>query len=205
MTTEDWLLSKSLRVLLFDELEEYRQVIATLDEHLRTHAGDAVAYNNRGLAHSEIGDANDALRDFGEAIRHAPADPIPLMNRGDLYLRHKPQPIFKEAIADFDRAITLKGDDPSFHRRRAHACLAANLLEDALKSFDRAIELDPEFQQTYVERAELYARLGDAAKADRDRRSLRELQTLASIPGHGNAVRPDVSSDMMPVHAVSRS
>ncbi|MGZ4788884.1 MAG: GNAT family N-acetyltransferase [Terriglobales bacterium] len=192
-------------MLLFDEMEEYQSVIATLNEHLRTHPDDAVAYNNRGLAHSEVGDADDAFGDFAEAIKHAPNDPIPLMNRGDLYLRQKPQPKFHEAIADFDKAIELKGDDPTFHRRRAHACLAADRLEDAVKSFDRAIELDPEFQQTYVERAELYARLGDSARADRDRRSVRELQTSATVTGHSNAARPDVSSNIMPAHAVSRS
>jgi phosphinothricin acetyltransferase len=180
-STETWLLSKSWRVLLFDELEEYQSVIAALNEHLAAHADDGVAYNNRGLAHSEMGQSEDAFRDFAEAIRHAPNDSIPYMNRGDLYLRHKPQPKFQEAIADFDKAIALKADDASFHRRRAHACLAAERLEDALTSFDKAIALDPEFGQTYVERAQLYERLGNTSQARRDLHSARQA-SLASEP-----------------------
>jgi phosphinothricin acetyltransferase len=180
-STETWLLSKSWRVLLFDELEEYQSVIAALNQHLAAHVDDGVAFNNRGLAHSEMGQSEDAFRDFAEAIKHAPNDPIPYMNRGDLYLRQKPHPKFQEAIADFDQAIALKADDASFHRRRAHACLAAERLEDALTSFDHAIALDPEFGQTYVERAQLYERLGDPSSAHRDLHSARQA-SLASEP-----------------------
>ena len=95
----DWLLSKSLRVLLFDELEEYHSVIETLNEHLKTHPKDGIAYNNRGLIHSEIGEAEEAFRDLNRAIECAPNDPVPYMNRGDLYLRHKPQPMFKAGLS----------------------------------------------------------------------------------------------------------
>ena len=192
MTTtveNDWLLAKSLRVLLFDEIEEYQSVIAALNEHLAANPRDGVAYNNRGLANSEMGHADEAFKDFAEAIKHAPDDPISYMNRGDLYLRHKPQPKFAEAIADFDRAIALKSDDATFHRRRAHACLAFGEPHEALKSFDRAIALDPEFKQTYVERAALHERLGDTASASHDLRLAYESQT-PSAPS-------DVSSSIM--------
>lgn len=198
-TTEDWLLSKSLRVLLFDEITEYESVIATLNEHLAAHPDDAIAYNNRGLAHSEMGQAADALRDFSEAMKHAPADPVPYMNRGDLYLRTKPQPRFKDAIADFDKAISLKADDATFHRRRAHACLAAEQLREALKSFDDAINLDPDFGQTYLERAELYRRLGDTPSADRDLHQAREMARASWQPATNSTQGPsaDVSSSSM--------
>src|SRR4051812_35424236 len=198
----DWLLFKCWRVMLFDDLQEYQSVIASLNEHLASHPRDGIAYNNRGLAHSEIGEAADALRDFMEAIKCAPADPIPYMNRGDLYLRHKPQPMFKEAIADFDKAISLRANDATFHRRRAHACLAAEQLEEALKSFDGAIALDPEFGQTYLERAELHRRMGDTSSASRDLRAAREA-SFASNPAHPVS---SVSSTVMTAsHATARS
>ena len=198
MTTEDWLLSKSLRVLLFDEMEEYQSVIETLNEHVTTHPRDAVAYNNRGLAHSEIGEADTAFRDFAKAMECAPDDPVPHMNRGDLYLRHKPTAMFKEAIADFDKAISLRADDATFHRRRAHACLAAEQLQEALKSFDRAIGLDPAFQQTYVERAELHKKLGDTSSASRDLRTAHEVSVSSFAAGPTPATASVVSSSVMP-------
>jgi phosphinothricin acetyltransferase len=127
------------------------------------------------------------------------------MNRGDLYLREKP-PRFQEAIADFDKAISLKADDASFHRRRAHACLTAERLKDALTSFDKAIALDPEFGQTYVERAQLYERLGDASSAQSDLHSARQA-SLASEPRENPASSAVVTSsiaNMSAAHAVSR-
>jgi phosphinothricin acetyltransferase len=208
MTTEDWLLARSLRVLLFDELEEYHSVIETLNEHLANHPADAIAYNNRGLAHSEMGEYQQAFRDFAAAIQTATKDPVPYMNRGDLYMRHKPQAMFREAIADFDSAIAVKGDDATFHRRRAHACLAAGQLDEALKSFDRAIELDPEFQQTYMERAELHDRLGDSSSANRDLRLVHEVVRRATDPvsASSSANSPVVSSGIMASsHAAARS
>jgi phosphinothricin acetyltransferase len=208
MTTEDWLLSKCLRVLLFDEMDEYKSAISALNEHLATNSRDGVAFNNRGLAHSEIGEHDAAFHDFAKAIEHAPNDPIPYINRGDLYLRHKPEPKFQEAIGDFDKAIALKSDDPTFHRRRAHACLAADKLREALASFDRAIALDPNFGQTYVERAELYARLGDKAKADRDRSAAQDIaeeRTPTAAKGAVHASASAVSSTRMPARDVVRS
>jgi len=202
----NWLLSKSWRLLLFDEIEEYQSVIAALNEHLAAHPRDAVAFNNRGLAYSEMGQGAEAFRDFADAIACAPDDPVPYMNRGDLYLRHKPQAMFAEALADFDKAIALRADDATFHRRRAHACLAAKQFAEALKSFDRAISLDPEFGQTFAERAELHKKLGDSSSADRDLRSARE----ASLASTGAASTPnaasDVSSEIMPTaHATART
>jgi len=208
MTTEDWLLAKSLRVLLFDEMEEYKSAIETLNEHLAANPRDGVAYNNRGLAHSEVGEHEAAFRDFGKAIEHAPDDPIPYMNRADLLMRHKPRPKFHEAIGDFDKAIALHPNDPTFHRRRAHACLAADKLRDALASFDRAIALDPNFGQTYVERAELYAKLGDAAGAERDRgaaQKIADARTSGGVVGPIQATAAPVSSTGMSAHAVARS
>jgi len=185
----DWLLAKSLRVLLFDEMEEYQSVIAALNEHLTANPRDGVAYNNRGLAESEMGQANEALHDFAKAIECAPKDAVPYMNRGDLYLRQKPKARYSEAIADFDRAIALKSDDATFHRRRAHACLAAGELDEALKSFDRAIALDPEFKQTYVERAAIHERLGDTASASHDLRLAYESPTH-SAPSEVSSAMP---------------
>ena len=201
----NWLLSKSWRLLLFDEMEEYHSVIAALNEHLGDHPRDAVALNNRGLAYSEMGQADEAFRDFGEAIACAPENPVPYMNRGDLYLRHKPQPMFREAIADFDKAISLRADDATFHRRRAHACLAAKQFAEALKSFDQAIALDPEFGQTFAERAELHEKLGDSSSADRDLRSAREASLATNgIPSTRGPVSV-VSSGVMPSYATARS
>jgi tetratricopeptide (TPR) repeat protein len=162
------LLTKPYRVLFFDELEDYKLAIKKLTEYLESHPQSGIAYNNQGLAHSEVGESDEAFRDFAEAMRYAPDNPIPYLNRGDLYLRHKERGNVKEAIDDFTRAISIDGSDASFHRCRAYACLEAERFQEAIDSFSQAIGLEPDFRQTYFDRAKAYQGMGDQEKADQD-------------------------------------
>ncbi len=168
MTTIDVLLVKSYRLFLFDELEEYESAIDMLTRYLETDPQNGIAYNNRGLAYSEIGQGDEALLDFAKAMECSPDDPIPYINRGDLYLRATPTGRFDEAIDDFTRAITVDGNNATFHRCRAYACIQANRLDEAIDSFSEAIRLNPQFRQTYIDRGKTYQRLGEDQRAEHD-------------------------------------
>ena len=162
------LLVKSRRVLLYDELQDYQSVIEHLSEHLKTHPQNHVAYNNRGLAYSEIGRGVEALLDFTKALECSADDPIPYVNRGGLRMRRKLAGMYKDAIDDYKKAVAIKGDDPTFHRCLAHACLKADRLQEAIDAFTQAISLDPEFGRTYQERGEIYSKIGEMEKAKQD-------------------------------------
>jgi len=165
------LTAKSYRILLYDELEEYESAIEVLTQHLARNPTDGIAYNNRGLACSEIGRGEEALLDLERAIEFSSGDPIPFVNRGNLYERVRPIGDFDKAIEDYSRAIAIDPNNPTFHRCKAHACLKMERLEDAIESFSNAIRLDSEFRQTYVDRGRAYERLGrkQEAKLDFDR------------------------------------
>jgi len=162
------LLSKSYRIFLFDTLEHYEHVIEKLTDYLKIDPHNGTAYNNRGLAFSEIGKGKEALLDFAKAMEFSPNDPMPYINRGDLYERAKPTGRFLEAIEDYSRAIAIDGKDATIHRCRAYACLEVNRLHDAIDSSSEAIRLDPDFAQTYIDRSEVYRRLGDDKRAEQD-------------------------------------
>jgi tetratricopeptide (TPR) repeat protein len=162
------LLAQPYRYFLFDELEDYELAIKTLTDCLKNDPRNGVAYNNRGLAHSEIGHAEEALHDFALAIECSPIDPLPYVNRADLYLRAKPEARLQEAIEDFTHAIALNSNNATFHRCRAHACLKANRLQDAVDSFSIAIQLEPDFRQTYIDRGKIYQQIGEDEKAKQD-------------------------------------
>lgn len=68
-----------------------------------------------------------------------------------------------------------KGKDATIHRCRAYACLEVNRLHDAIDSFSEAIRLDPDFAQTYIDRSEVYRRLGDDKRAEQDSDVARRL------------------------------
>ena len=78
------LFHESFAALMYDEEEDYDHAIRVLTEHLAANPANAAAYNNRGVAYSEIGQPERALADFAEAARLAPSDPMPAKNRGML-------------------------------------------------------------------------------------------------------------------------
>lgn len=178
MVMRNELLTRSFRVLLFDEIEEYEEAIAQITEHLKSNQSNACAFNNRGLAYSETGRGEEALRDFAKAIACSTTDPIPYVNRGDLYLRHKPDAKINEAIDDFTRAIAIR-KDATIHRCRAHACLKGKRLREAIKSLSRAIQLEQDFRQTWIDRGQAYKELGEEEKAESD---FRFAETLPAFP-----------------------
>jgi len=67
---------------------------------LKPAKGDA--YFNRALCHQQMGDRDAALRDYSEAIEHAPDKAEAYLNRG-LLLYDKSE--FEAAISDFNEAI----------------------------------------------------------------------------------------------------
>ena len=86
------------------------KAIATASEAIRLNPDDAVAFTNRGLAHSRKGDYDQALADYDEAIRLDPKYARAFNNRGFAYSK-KGDP--DRAIADYSEAIRLS---PNFAR-----------------------------------------------------------------------------------------
>ncbi|HEY2820640.1 MAG TPA: tetratricopeptide repeat protein [Candidatus Acidoferrum sp.] len=168
----------SYRILFFDEMEEYQSTIRSLTEYLKANPQNGIAYNNRGVAYSEIGQGEEALSDFEKAMEFSPDDPNPYMNRGDLYARAQPIGRVAEAIDDYARAISISPNNATFHRCMAHACLKINRLQEAVDSFTNAIRLDPKFKRTYIERGETFEKLGNKEKAQEDFRRARGGETF---------------------------
>src|SRR5690349_12352029 len=68
MSSYEYYLENSCRGLL-DELEDYLEVIEYLSTYLRDHSTNDHAYNNRGIAHWEIGNTQAAEADYIRAIK----------------------------------------------------------------------------------------------------------------------------------------
>jgi len=125
----------------------------------------AYAYNNRGLALSEKGRFEDAIRDFNKAIALKGDFAFAYNNRGLAYADTAQHAL---AIEDFNKAITLHPKDADTFNNRGIAWFNKNEYGKALVDFDKAIELNPSGAMAYNNRGNAYKGLlkHDKALAD---------------------------------------
>ena len=71
--------NESYTALIYDEEEEYNELIKGLTNALRK-IGSTHGYNNRGVAYSEMGMNDLALADFKRAIELDESNEIPTRN-----------------------------------------------------------------------------------------------------------------------------
>lgn len=91
---------------------------------------------------------------------------LPFGNRANHYRSKK---MYKEAIADYNSAISLRSE-PQTHNSRARlyfdtAGQDTAVLKKALADYNKAIELSPKDGEFWINRGATYARLGDLVKA----------------------------------------
>lgn len=78
----------------------------------------AIAYNNRGSAHADKGNKEQAIADFSKAIQIYPDYALPWVNRG---IVHSEAGRFERAIADFNKAAKVKPEWAEIYYRRGLA------------------------------------------------------------------------------------
>ena len=156
---------KCRAVLFFDSMEEYKDAINALTEHLKDKPKNGVALNNRALAHWETGNIEDALVDFKQSARYTRHDHYPFKNWGMLLEK---QGQIVEAIKKYNFAIKIAPDDPYLLRTRAHGLIKLERYSEAIEDFTKAIKLQ-HFKQTHLDRADVYEKLGKYKEAKADR------------------------------------
>ena len=125
----------------------------------------AIAYFNRGLAYhrrSQFERANviagasfeaaaeQALKDYGEAIRLRPDYAEAYSNRGIVYY-DKGQ--FDRAIQDYDQAIRLNPELPEAYNNRSLAWYKKGQYGLATRDFDHTIKLNKNYGNAMINRA----------------------------------------------------
>ncbi|CAH2063654.1 unnamed protein product [Thlaspi arvense] len=125
------------------------------------------------------GKANQTTRAVAET-----GDPEEVKKAGnEMYRRGN----FAEALALYDRAISLSPENPSYRSNRAAALAASGRLEEAVKECLEAVRIDPCYARAHQRLASLYLRMGEAENARRhlcnsgqcpDQADLQRLQTL---------------------------
>lgn len=117
----------------------------------------AIAFNNRALAYSELGEHDMAIEDLNPSIRLDPKDYISYYNRGLTY-----SDIGKHALAveDFSKALQREPSDIDAYFYRADAYNELGELAKAIEDYGRVLQHSPDDADTYNSRAWAEYRLG---------------------------------------------
>ena len=140
------------------EIEAYR-------EALRLKPDFAAAYNNRGIAQSNLGQNEAAIADFDEALRLKPDNADAYNNRviAQLQLGR-----YEKAISDCNAALRLKPDFPEVYLQRGSAQFQLDRYEKAISDCNSALRLKPDFPEAYCQRGVVQLQLGRYEKAFAD-------------------------------------
>jgi tetratricopeptide (TPR) repeat protein len=132
--------------------------------------GSALAtliYSYMTFQQNKIWKNSDTL--WSHVLNYYQKTTLPWGNRAN-YRRSKG--MIREALGDYNKAISLKHDPQTFNSRaRLYFDIAKNSRDTllmALSDYNKAIELKPKDGEFHINRGATYARLGDMAKAIED-------------------------------------
>ena len=136
-------------------LHRYREALGDLDRAVELKPDDAVALTNRGVVRRELGDLDGALADANRSVDLDPQMTAAYVNRAST---HMARGEWRLAEEDCARALALDERDAMAHYTLGK--LAADPAA-AREHYTRAIEADPKYALSYVNRGILRARQGD--------------------------------------------
>jgi len=145
--------------------KQYQPAIADFSKAIELQGKLAWALNDRGICYQELGNLDAAFRDYEEAIRVDPSDPLPYANRSDIHRRRNR---LDQAIADAGAAIRLDPKRAGSYWTRTAAYEEKQQWTEAIADATCCIGLDPKYTDCFNKPAYGYFKLRkyDLALAD---------------------------------------
>ncbi len=158
--------------LMYDELEEYEEIIDDLSQFIKKNPEHSIAYHNRGVAYWESGEKKKARKDFDRAVELDQNSTIYFSRAQFLQTEGK----IEEAEKDFQRAVDLSPNDPLSFRMRGTFYEEIKEWDKAITDYTKAINLAPEFGYTYKKRAEVYKKKGEKVACEADMKAWKKCE-----------------------------
>jgi len=129
-------------------------------------------FNARALWLQTQGQFPEALAEFQRALQMTPNDVTLLNAIGMCYVRCN---MTAEGIAAFDAALAMVPENPATHFRKGWALQSAGDFEGAVHSYERAVEINPNYAEALAGLASAAARDGRRDVAEQNARKALQL------------------------------
>jgi tetratricopeptide (TPR) repeat protein/S1-C subfamily serine protease len=149
------------KAAILKNTKQYSAAILIYDEIIRNQP-QSYAYSNRGFIRDLLGDRQEAITDFDQAIRINPTHVGAYNNRGIAKFRSGNS---QAAIADYDRAIALNPKYIESYNNRGLAKSALGNKQGAIIDFDMSIAINPEIAKSYSNRGNVKFYSGNKQEA----------------------------------------
>lgn len=124
----------------FCQSGQWAEALSCFQAMLRANPNDPQTLCDAGLAHSLMGQMNDAVAAYGDATQLAPHWPEPWKRLGEALLAENRA---DEAAKAFDQAAQLTPDDVDAWIKKGIALSMLDAKADATQSFRQALVVDP--------------------------------------------------------------
>ncbi|HTO86251.1 MAG TPA: alkaline phosphatase family protein [Thermoanaerobaculia bacterium] len=162
----------------------------------------ATSFLNEGMARSQSGDIDGALRALGKAVELDPKNVNALTTAASLYFRRKQLDRGKELL---DRAARIEPDNFWIHVQMASWDLQSGRLQDARRELDAARRLDDRLPSLYLVRARVERAEGQPEKSLADLVRAEELTDLDDVLVEILALRGQIEMDSGRLDEAGRS
>ena len=138
---------------------------------------DAAFYVNRGLAHYNKGQYDEAISDYTEALKINPRYAETYVNRGTAYYS-KGQ--FDQAISDCTEALKINPRLAEAYFNRGTAYGNKDQYDEAISDFTKGLEINPRDADAYVNRGTAYGKKGQYDQAISDYNKALEIGPISA-------------------------
>src|SRR5260221_4046665 len=136
--------------------KRYREALTAFEQAIQLDPNDAVIYNGKGLALSNLDRHGEALAAFEQAIRLDSNFTNAYANKGmSLYKLKR----YQEALAAFEQTIRLNPNFAVVYNAKGLVLLDLGRYEEALTAYEQAIRLDLNFANAYINKGVVHHKL----------------------------------------------
>jgi len=117
---------------------------------MSTNREEAVMHNKRAVEYIKMGDVENAIKEYNQAIQCDPNYACAYYNLGNAYIKKGD---FTSAVREYTRAIKYDPSDAEAYYNRGNAYARIGNLGQSIEDYTKAIDLDKNYALAYCYRA----------------------------------------------------